>query len=655
MRPTNPWRRFRLIAAAALFAALPAARAGAAEGAAGPAGPKSVPGATDWISLGNRLEAAYEQAKATDSKAASGIVWAPQVAVDRTDGRLFAFPHGGSLWVSRDRGQTFEWLNHDVANWGFNESPTSLYVSPDGGKLRIFSSDRSGFSLDDGRTWQYLNFSIQFGFEDGHVNWNRDARMVVARSHTWPKPRMWLSRDAGANFSEYPPDITEQINSQSMALLDDDVLVFQGPKLVRSTDYGQTLTAVPSPEYVNPDGKQLPTQFLGVSVRLQDQVYWLNSCGVFTSADKGQTWTLVGRHFPPEWIAKRLVRSGPLFGKDARQMLVLCLDHVAETLDGGQSWHVLAELPTRLTDHPWAHSFAYDPQGDVLYANNREHSGGPYLFGRLALRRWGDVENVAPSAPTDLETEILPSGNAALVRWKPSQDASGIAWYRVYVGGQLYGYTERPEIKLSDFAWNERLKLTVQAVDAWQNLSPQVEHTVQFAGQPAGTVLLADLASSTAAFDGAPMERLVERYTAIDKSSQPVSYLVDGYEPNPVPRFLRKPAAYGFGIRVRPDFKPGVLEYPLDGKYSRLLLDAGMSDSGWDRVQITLLLDGKVIAAPQPYSYETRIRHIGRKAESFDVDVSNAKTLRIEIKVADPRYWQEDVVVFGNGLLFARR
>ena len=199
-------------------------------------------------------------------------------------------------------------------------------------------------------------------------------------------------------------------------------------------------------------------------------------------------------------------------------MLVLCLDHVAETLDGGQSWHVLAELPTRLTDHPWAHSFAYDPQGDVLYANNREHSGGPYLFGRLALRHWGDVENVAPSAD-HLETEILPSGNAALVRWKPSQDTSGIAWYRVHVGGQLYGYTERPEIKLSDFAWNERLKLAVQAVDAWQNLSPAVEHTVQFAGQPAGTVLLKDLASSTAAFDGAPMERLVERYTAIDKAA----------------------------------------------------------------------------------------------------------------------------------------
>ena len=53
--------------------------------------------------------------------------------------------------------------------------------------------------------------------------------------------------------------------------------------------------------------------------------------------------------------------------------------------------------------------------------------------------------------------------------------------------------------------------------------------------------------------------------------------------------------------------------------------------------------------------YETRIRHVGRKAESFDLDVSNVATLRLEIKVADPQYWQEDVLVLGTGLLFPSR
>jgi len=98
---------------------------------------------------------------------------------------------------------------------GVNESPTNLYVSPEGKKMRIFSSDRSGFSLDGGKSWKYMNFKLAYGFEDGVINWDGagDGKMIVARSHTWPS-RMWLSRDAGANFIEYPPDIMKQINTQ---------------------------------------------------------------------------------------------------------------------------------------------------------------------------------------------------------------------------------------------------------------------------------------------------------------------------------------------------------------------------------------------------------------------------------------------------------
>ena len=38
--------------------------------------------------------------------------------------------------------------------------------------MRIFSSDRSGFSLDGGKTWKYMNFNLKFGFEDGQINWD---------------------------------------------------------------------------------------------------------------------------------------------------------------------------------------------------------------------------------------------------------------------------------------------------------------------------------------------------------------------------------------------------------------------------------------------------------------------------------------------------
>jgi len=130
---------------------------------------------------------------------------------------------------------------------------------------------------------------------------------------------------------------------------------------MRTEDYGKTVAEVSPPTFKEPDGKIVPGAFIGLSRRLNDKVYWLNTTGVYTSADKGKTWTIVGQQFPPEWIQKRVVRSGPLFGKDPNQLLVLCLTHVAESLDGGKSWHVLAELPTQLNDSPWAYSFAYDP------------------------------------------------------------------------------------------------------------------------------------------------------------------------------------------------------------------------------------------------------------------------------------------------------
>jgi hypothetical protein len=613
------------------------------------------PTAVDWISLGNRLEAAYRQTKKEDKRIAEGVIWAPLVSVDRTDGTLYAFPQGGPLWVSRDRGQTFEWLNREVASWGFNETPTNLQVSPEGKKMRIFSSERSGYSLDGGKSWKYMNFKIAFGFEDGHINWHGDGKMIVARSHTWPKPRMWLSRDGGESFIEYSPEITKQINSQNMALMDDDVMVFQTTRLVRTEDYGKTLAEIPQPTYQGPDGKSVPGTFIGVSQRFNNKIYWLNTTGIYISADKGKTWTIVGQPFPHDWIQKRLISTGPLFGKDENQMLVLCSGHVAETLDGGKSWHVLAELPVRIDNqHPYSYSFAYDPIGDVLYCNDRGHSGGPFLFGRLALKRRGIIETMPPTDPSEIRSELLPAGNGATVRWKPSSDASGIAWYRVYVDGALLCYTERPEIVLSNYAWNQELKIAVQAVDAWQNLSGKVEKTIRLGGKPANALLLKDLKSGIASFDGKPMEILADTYTAYDKRSQALTYQVDGYEPNPVPKHVRKQAKNGFGIRVKPVFKEGVLEYALDRKYTRLLLDFGMSHSEWDRVQLKILVDGKEVAAPKPIDYETRIRAIGRKAESLDIDLSTAKTLRFEIKVMHNKYWQEDVLVLGNGLLFGK-
>ena len=276
------------------------------------------------------------------------------------------------------------------------------------------------------------------------------------------------------------------------------------------------------------------------------------------------------------------------------------------------------------------------------------------MFGRLALKRWGDVEKIQPSAPTDLQIKILPTGNGVKLDWKSSSDASGIYAYRVYVDDALAYCTDQPEIVLSDFAWNQNLKIAVQAVDAWQNVSAKVEKTVRLGERPAHMVLLKDLKSSSALFDDAPMDILTDHYTASDKSNQPVTYLVDGYEPNPIPRYVRKTAAHGFGIRVKPSFKQGVLTYALEQKYTRLLLNVGMLNSSWETVQLKIIIDDTEILVTKPFDYETRNRAIGRKPEVVDIDVSKAKVLRFEITVVSNKNWEEDAVVFGSAMLMAK-
>ena len=133
-----------------------------------------------------------------------------------------------------------------------------------------------------------------------------------------------------------------------------------------------------------------------------------------------------------------------------------------------------------------------------------------------------------------------------------------------------------------------------------------------------------------------------------------MAYLVDGYEPNPIPRNVRKAAAYGLGIRVKPSFKQGALEYALDQNYTRLLLNAGMRDSAWERVRLRIMVDDKEVFVTKPFDYETLIRSVGRKPEAIDIDVSNARALRFEITIVSNRYWQEDAVVFGNAMLMHR-
>ncbi len=605
------------------------------------------PAPAQWTALAPRLAAAYEQAKKQfpGKRLDGGAIPAPKFSVDRTNGRLYVL--SGMVWVSTDCGQTYEVIDKEALVWGFNESTTAIFAHPDGSKVRVFSSNQSGYTLDSGATWKHLKFNIPYGFEDGQINWDGDGKLIVGRHHC-SRPAMHISRDGGDSFTKFPDEINQQINTLSIAVMDDDVMLFQGPKLVRTEDSCKTFTEVPQPTRLGADGK--PGRFDGMSVRFKNKVYWLHSTGIYTSADKGLTWTVVGKPFPAdaEWMTKRLVRSGPVFGKDEKHMLLLCLDRVVETLDGGETWHVLAQLPITLNDMVWAHGFTYDPISDVLFSSNMQHGCGPYLFGRLALNRWGKVEQVPPSAPTDVQSKVVRAGNCAELSWKPSNDASGIYSYYVYVDGDLQYRTEKPEIVLSNYSWDQQLKVGVQAVDAWGNRSAVVEQAVRMGAKPAAATLLSDLKSSIATIDDAPMELVTNTSTVPDKRGAPLMLHVDGYEPNPETRRVHLPVPYGFGVRLKNTQKLGVLEYDIDQKFTRLLLDVGVRSGAWARIEVKILLDGKQVAVTKADNSQ---RDMGQKADAIDLDLTNVKKLRFEFANLKTPYWQWETAILGNAVV----
>jgi photosystem II stability/assembly factor-like uncharacterized protein len=250
------------------------------------------------------------------------------------------------------------------------------------------------------------------------VNWDEDARLVLVRSHTWPS-RVWISKDSGDSFTEIT---TPENNDVNLGILDRGVIVAQPGNadpytgkhaLLRSEDFGKTWTPVTLPQYAGAPTTKNFVQFLGVPRRFKGKTYWLANAGIYTTADSGKTWTLLGNHFPDDFVQHwNWVLTGPLFGKDENQMLVMLNDRFIETMDGGNTWHTLAHTPVKNNGgNVYQYSFAYDPIHDILYANHREHSGGPWVFGRLALKRWGKIDSSPPSRPANLAATLTPQGN----------------------------------------------------------------------------------------------------------------------------------------------------------------------------------------------------------------------------------------------------
>jgi hypothetical protein len=90
-----------------------------------------------------------------------------------------------------------------------------------------------------------------------------------------------------------------------------------------------------------------------------NSLYWLTDGALMVSTDKGETWQKRGD--------LKGGRVGPVFGKDARHLLVLTDKAIVESTDGGASWPTKIALPKALKGVSALTWLEFDPGHDVVY------------------------------------------------------------------------------------------------------------------------------------------------------------------------------------------------------------------------------------------------------------------------------------------------
>ena len=586
--------------------------------------PAPTPVAADWIDIRPHIAAA------------GGWHLGPCVSVDRINGNVYALPQSDKLWISTDRGQTFQWLYPEVKDWGFTMTPTCIHVSPNGTKISIFSSSHSGYSADGGKTWKVFNFKLPYGLNSGLVNSDEDAKIVLAHSYTHPA-RVWISRDGGDTLTDIT---TPENNTLNLGLLEGGVIVTPA---VRSEDFGKTWTKVEN----LPSNKQKAIQFIGVADRFKGKTYWLTNVGVFTTPDVGKTWTPVGNYFPSELATgSSQILTGPVFGKNESHMLVLTTDRIIETLDGGKEWHTLAYTPEKwFGGNPYNYFFSYDPISDILYASHQGHGGPPFIFARLALKRWGNIDSTAPSKPGNLVSKIINLGNDVLLSWTASTGKNSIAWYRIYQNQALKCYAHGTEAIITDLNWSTHYNFEVRAVDEWQNISEPATRSVDIAAASDNVIALTDLEWVSAVVPNDVKGTIKKDHTP---AGDALVMVMPGstYQPTVANLILSRTAEKGLGFP-----RSGTVTYSLGKKYKRFTCDLNAACT-WPKSTgvFTIRTDGveKYVSPQLSASAPTA---------SIDMNVTGADTLVLDL-VGSPLLHQRNEralsLNLGNAFLYKK-
>ena len=206
------------------------------------------------------------------------------------------------------------------------------------------------------------------------VDWEATGTACLAMTHE-THGVLVLSTDSGATWKVLGKDFALPVG-----IFDPQTLLVGNYKigLQRSTDGGATWTKV----------CDLPRTSLsaayaaeGTSIIVYKGAgYLLTENGLLVSKDKGATWTTLGAPVKTCSPPGKFRVSGPFFGADKKHILVVGMDGVFQTANGGADWKKVASYPSSDPEFPVHSCFAWDSAHNIVYA---ARAGKPGLLCQL--------------------------------------------------------------------------------------------------------------------------------------------------------------------------------------------------------------------------------------------------------------------------------
>jgi photosystem II stability/assembly factor-like uncharacterized protein len=307
--------------------------------------------AADWVNISDSVVKPIVDA-------GTKIPWPGQtagVSVDRASGRVYMDVTGIGLYASDDHGEHFARIAADAIS-GRCEFGYALNADPNGSRIACFMLDgKCGMTLDGGKTW---NGFAQVGrnWDFGAVDWTDPAAKSIFAIHHESGGEVYFSSDAGKNWKF----LGKHPEFHSVNIFGDHVLVAgRDDGIVRSTDAGATWNRVSD---LHPVGR--------VPVALNGVTYWLAREGIIVTHDDGVTWQVQGTAVNAGW--------GPVFGSDAKEIILADFKGILHSTDAGTTWQPLAALPPFREMPPKQPgqflSVAWDAKNHYLYASRMANS-----------------------------------------------------------------------------------------------------------------------------------------------------------------------------------------------------------------------------------------------------------------------------------------